>query len=288
MKPTFALKDNKPVHISEVERGLACRCVCSACGHPLQARKGPKVRPYFAHDKGSECSVETVIHNMAKKIIMDTGEIYIPATTCEILNYVYYDMPGQVISLSDVQEEYDMSNIRPDIIGYYNGKPLLIEVYVTHKIDDDKVLKIKDKGIAAIEINLSNIGYDTDLDKLKNLVLYETSNREWINNERLNELQNRLLTLREYKQVFRCTRNWTKEILIYDNNESSQNAKAMKVENIHCEDVKMFVVDCPINRRTEDGHSYAWFTDCRDCRYRYGDNYPNGLVVCAGKLKVAQ
>lgn len=48
-------------HISEVATGLACNCLCAACGHPLEAvnarktwlRPGAK-RPHFRHHSGQE------------------------------------------------------------------------------------------------------------------------------------------------------------------------------------------------------------------------------------------
>ena len=288
MKPTFALKDNHPVHISEVERGLKCGCICSACKHPLQARKGEKRQHYFAHQKGSECSVETVIHHTAKQIIMDAGEIHVPATTYRYERIIDFYEPGQVIPLSNIHEEQYMGDIKPDIIGYYKGKPILIEIYVTHKVDGDKVQKIKDKSLRAIEIDLSKIGYDTDLKKLKHLVLYESTNREWINNERVNALHKRLLNLREYKPVFQCTWSGTVKILVYDSLESSPNSEVMAEDKEHRKKVMTFVFDCPIERRMIEGQSYAKFTDCRDCKYRYGESYPNGCVVCVGNVKSLQ
>ena len=117
MKTTFALKDGNPVQISDIrdgKRGLKCGCVCSACGHPLQARKGNTNVHHFAHDKGSECSAETVIHQTARIIILEAGEIHVPATTYIYKNIVDYYFPGQVIPLSNIHEERDIGNIQPD------------------------------------------------------------------------------------------------------------------------------------------------------------------------------
>lgn len=48
-------------YITEVQRGLACNCVCPACGHPLEAVNptkttfGPREkRPFFRHYRGQE------------------------------------------------------------------------------------------------------------------------------------------------------------------------------------------------------------------------------------------
>ncbi|WHY77279.1 competence protein CoiA family protein [Neobacillus sp. WH10] len=66
-KLPYGLKDGKLVHISDVEKGLKCECVCPACNHPLIARKGEKTAHHFAHYNGSECakSVETALHSIS-------------------------------------------------------------------------------------------------------------------------------------------------------------------------------------------------------------------------------
>lgn len=285
MRPTFALKDNKPVHISDVERGLACGCVCSACGYPLQARKGQKVKHYFAHHKGSECSVETVIHHIAKQIIIESGDIYIPAATYTIENIVNHDFPGQIIPLENIRAEKSMGNIRPDIIGYYRGKPLLIEIYVTHKSDDDKIRKIKEKCISAIEINLSNVSYDAGLRELKRLVLYEPTNREWINNERVNAIHNRFLKNLIRKPIFRCTQTTTMGASKLEGSVSRTNSERGKVGYPQQEKVTYYVFDCPLNKRQEIGESFAWFKDCTNCKFRYEYDVPNHSVFCIGSIK---
>lgn len=291
MKPTFALKDGKPVHISDIpdeKRGLKCGCVCSACGHPLQARKGNTNAHHFAHDKGSECSAETVIHQTAKTIIMEAGEIHVPATRYNYKNIVDYYLPDQVIPLSNIHEEKDIGNIQPDIISYYKGKPLLIEIYVTHKVDDDKIQKIKDKGISAIEIDLSGIGYETDIDALRQLVLYDSTNRYWINDEDFNALHNRFLNLLEHKPIFSCTWSGMEKFLVYEYSESSTFSEMLTEEYEYREKVMSFVFDCPIDKQSIEGQSYALFTNCMNCKFKYGKNFPNGCVVCAGNIETWQ
>ena len=43
----YGLKEGKLLHISEVPRGLACGCVCPACGDRLVARQGPLREHHF-------------------------------------------------------------------------------------------------------------------------------------------------------------------------------------------------------------------------------------------------
>lgn len=65
----YALKNGKTVHISEVESGLKCECICPACGEALIARKGKKVIHHFAHKSTEECEYgyQTSLHLVARK-----------------------------------------------------------------------------------------------------------------------------------------------------------------------------------------------------------------------------
>ena len=80
IKLPFGLKDDIVVHISQVQRGLACGCVCVCCNKPLVARKGPVLVHHFAHSVGAECpkAIETALHLEAKRILADRREIRLP------------------------------------------------------------------------------------------------------------------------------------------------------------------------------------------------------------------
>lgn len=43
------------LHISMVDSGLSCNCICAACQQPLEARKGTQRRHHFAHVSNYEC-----------------------------------------------------------------------------------------------------------------------------------------------------------------------------------------------------------------------------------------
>ena len=60
--------------------------------------------------------------------------------------------------------EKDLGGIRPDIIIESSGHKLLIEVLVTHAVDDEKRNKIRDMGISCIEVDFSHYR-DTPIDK---------------------------------------------------------------------------------------------------------------------------
>ena len=75
MKLPFGLKNGQIVEINEVEKGLACNCICPSCGSPLIARKGQKKIHHFAHYKADcKAALETAIHLAAKKYYLKKKE----------------------------------------------------------------------------------------------------------------------------------------------------------------------------------------------------------------------
>jgi hypothetical protein len=66
---TYAERAGRLVPITRVPAGLACGCVCPACGGALVARKGRVVRHHFAHAAATTCHGETVLHEVGKRIL---------------------------------------------------------------------------------------------------------------------------------------------------------------------------------------------------------------------------
>src|ERR1700678_3272842 len=77
----YALKAGVIVHISEVDRGLDCGCVCACCGDDLVARKGVSRQHHFAHSRNSNCSGadESLLHRLAKELLSNAKSLALPA-----------------------------------------------------------------------------------------------------------------------------------------------------------------------------------------------------------------
>ncbi len=194
-KIPFGLKNDTLVQVSDVVSGLACGCICPACHRKLQANKGKKVTSYFSHDPSDvtiscNSAFETSIHLMAKQILSEEGYTIFPSL---ILKMSQFDMNGvthteektieteALARFNKVELEKRLEEIRPDIIAYQNDEPFLIEVAVTHFVDNKKKNIIWDLGLPAIEIDLSGVSYTTTKDELKSLIT-SPSKREWISN----------------------------------------------------------------------------------------------------------
>lgn len=152
-------------HVSEVPRGLVCGCLCVECGAALIAKKGPKRAAHFSHFGESTCDggVETVIHRLAKEIFQQIREMELPAYEFSRSSYVNLERvrysgvvrEARRVAFNKVDTERPLSGLIPDIV-IWNGKyPLIVEIAVTHRVDEEKRERIKALNTPAIEIRLS-------------------------------------------------------------------------------------------------------------------------------------
>lgn len=269
IKLPYGLKNETLVHISDAQQGLACDCVCPACKQPLVARKGILKVHHFAHHRSVECAkaVETALHLASKQILMECREIAIPGVTIELTTRHWMLITGaRTIPLEAVHEEHRTEDIVPDILAYSGGTPLMIEINVTHGVDEAKLAKIRRLGISAIEIDLFPpvICRTFSHDELLDAVVRQTYNKTWIHNVKADKFKRLLLRTGERKKTIR-------------------RGYALHVD------------DCPINARIRRGKSYAnVIDDCLGCVFSLEipncdlgiPNYDIAYVLCGGKRKI--
>ena len=184
LKMIYALKDGEIVSIDSVEKGLKCDCVCPACGEPLVAKKGKDMMHHFAHHSGHSCEYgcETSLHLAAKDILLKADKMVVPDLYLEIPES---DKPPQLIfkskeiKVDKVELEKKEGSIVPDIVVYSGKNKLFIEIFVTHKIDDEKLIKIKEENVSTIEIDLSKFNKDIDYETLKEILIKSNKEKKW-------------------------------------------------------------------------------------------------------------
>jgi len=213
---------DETIHISEAESGRK-GYFCRGCKRELQAVKQTKENriSYFRHDhnalKGEGLctySDETYRHQLAKQILLNYKRVKVPA----VYKYPPKDAIGLIANLiskekyieasfgvpelsfyedndgvihyenvfPDSNENYLL--IRPDITFFDNqSKPiLLIELVATHKLSEEKKLKIKRLGIDCIQITIPKDSPDNiekvidSTEKTKWIYNYEQESREYI------------------------------------------------------------------------------------------------------------
>ena len=138
-------------HISEVENGLKCACICPKCGGALIARQGKVVEHHFAHASGDECqhAAETALHLAAKDILAVHNEIVLPAVEIHFPHTSRRTAiaPQRRYPIESVAVERKLGSIIPDLVVRISGRELLVEVTVTHGVDGDKLRKIRELGM---------------------------------------------------------------------------------------------------------------------------------------------
>ena len=220
IKLPIAIRDNKTIMISDLtedERGLKCRCYCPYCNKQLVAKLGKVREHHFAHNSHNNvCTygTETGLHKLAKEILEAANYILLPplkvvykskSTNPNDFHICYknktpyknktYDS-SQVIIESDklyydsVKIENRLGNIHngviiPDIIIYKKNIPLIIEIAVSHKVDENKLKKIKNKNISAIEILLKQEDlFSLSKEELTNEIINNIKNKYWLYNRK--------------------------------------------------------------------------------------------------------
>ena len=185
-KLLYALQDNQLVSINDVPSGQNCNCICPACKQPLVAKKGNIRIHHFAHARNSDCKYgyETSSHLLAKEIISNATYITLPIVTFGSYNTMQI-LESRQVKIKDVKcELFLLDNIKPDIIIDTEEGKIIIEIYVTHKVDDNKLKKIRNLGIDSIEIDLSKQKELVDKSLLTNILLEDNPLKNWIFNKK--------------------------------------------------------------------------------------------------------
>lgn len=168
---------NQFVHIDSVKRGIACQCHCPDCNNPLYAKNGGSRREHhFAHAHGYRCvrAYETALHLLAKQIIQEQECLMLPVSGDK-------NKPYGLVKLKNVKVERwdDVLNIKPDAEGILSdGRRLLIEFLVTHKVDNKKYHKIIDNNMLCVEIDLNYLKLEKEA--IREYLTQETEGKRWI------------------------------------------------------------------------------------------------------------
>lgn len=256
MELYHAVKNDQLVHIFDVERGRSCGCVCAGCREPLIAKKGKIRRHHFAHDNKDGCTwgPETALHFAAKEILKNAREVWIPGITTKFLKREEPLVKPGYISLDRVTLESPKEGFVPDAVIEHKGRSLIVEIKVTHGVDETKLSKIKSAGISALEIDLSRTPRHATISELELLILDENRNKRWLHNELATRKMGELKAKRgELKARSKALRYWGRS--------------------------REHVEGCPIIARKWGGPGYAnVMSDCARCKHSIDISEP--YVYC--------
>lgn len=297
-KIPFALKHDLLVGVEEVSSGLACDCVCPCCFGRLQARKGAKNAHHFSHDPSAderECrnAFETSIHLMAKQILLEGKTILLPALELKesgndlsgkahVVSELICEMVDQQFERVDV--ERTISDFRPDVIGFIDDLPVLIEIAVTHFVDSGKRKKIRKGGYRAIEIDLSKVTYTITKDQLKNLVIHRVSNKKWLSHESASRIRPRLKVQLEGR-----IREANKQIIKSRNRSKNPTSRRSKFRSMRPPDPASVPLSPPVEFDLRwmkcDKCSHLWKTEKSETPYSL---LSIGCPVCGHQVSTAR
>jgi len=196
VKLPFGLRGERLLSIGEVERGLACGCVCPACRQPLVARKGPGKVHHFSHYRGEACGfgLESALHHAAKRLLTEVRKIMLPAVY--LPNHRAPVFSARMMHIDALWMEQRTARLVPDLLLRSGKRWLLVEVAVTHPSGEEKIRRIRKMGYAALEVDLRDMqatlqdpGGQWDDRLLERRLVWRQMGKSWLFNPRLQALE---------------------------------------------------------------------------------------------------
>ena len=87
----------------------------------------------------------------------------------------------EFVAVETIEQEKSLGDIKPDLYAEVNGKPVAVEIFVSHAVDNVKFLKIQKHKLTTFEINLSEMLFETKEDVKK--AVYDLKNINLIYDE---------------------------------------------------------------------------------------------------------
>lgn len=281
IKLPFGLnKNNTIIHVTDVERGKKCNCVCPSCRVPLIAAKGNKKQHHFKHATGNECEhgLESAIHLAAKQIIKEKNKITLPQ--CDITvsqvdskNRRHTEQEtivqdGTVIENFDsIDEEIELYGMKADLLATKGSNKLIIEIFYRHKVEDQKIEKIKNANISAIEIDLSKFTPED----IKNWETFWSSinnpeNIQWLHNIKASDDRRKKLEIQLEKEIQEQEEKYKKEEIEKQKKEQYEKKQLLQaLEDLkplcskeYVEQLKQKAEAHPIWEHTKEYLSFSW------------------------------
>lgn len=274
-------------HISEVPNGNKCQCVCIECGGALCANQGEIKTWYFSHQTETNCTGESIIHFLAKKIIENASKkserIHFPSLKGEEGSYCdleewhveHWQYKNLFLSNYTAKLEVKIDNLIVDVLCTDNitGQAFAIEIYRTNKKDDAAASKFEQNKLMSIEIDLSEVSLDISRHQLEEHVL-KRAPRKWIFNTEHAQLKTKAIEklkkeinsinaknynnfLNHSKSIDTC--HWAKRIQIPDlkHEEKSSDYVGNVIEHKCSEPLKITNLTTPLDFDSEKRVAHA-------------------------------
>ena len=161
----FHLPSQKYVHIDNVEKGNS-DCICTKCNDSLIPRKGEINAAHFSHKSDKTCTGESLLHQLAKQIIVESTEMKISETE----TWFY----------SNGVAEKSFKNLRPDVTASHESEDIFFEIAVTNPKDENTKSFYRKHKIRSVEIDLRATLSEATFEQIKHDVLIDCQNKKVI------------------------------------------------------------------------------------------------------------
>ena len=258
--------DGKIISIDEVLDGMSgslCDCICASCGRDLLACSlNGKVRRYFRHKGLTEnlevegwmgnCNPiqanESALHKMAKQILFEAKRFVVPCKTITATEAGITDLPQEMINriprfelhntttikAESVELEKHLEDFTPDAVLTTKRGELLVEIFVSHKVDSDKRQKARKYGAAMLEIDLRNYTEaPISSDELRSIIIDKVQDKKWVfyplipgNIAKVKQYYESIAEVKEYRK------NIEDEFRKQQRDENNRQRRNKKIKNL--------------------------------------------------------
>ncbi len=182
------------LHISQVQRGKACGCVCAKCNEVLEARKGEERRHHFAHVSNYECVFgnEVAMYRFFAEELEKNKQLVLPEIRIGFPTRKYGEVirQRQTIEIDTVEYQCALKDYPPKLFVTLNGHRLRILLDFGKYFDEnDKRMFYNEaaaEGYSLLMYSLPKMGDDDSDDAMRKLVAnlrQKTVNAEWLFSE---------------------------------------------------------------------------------------------------------
>lgn len=155
----------------------------------------------FPVDISADLKRETLLHIKAKEILEREKRICLPSLGVEAEIVLpngkvltkSKTLSGYVSQLESVSLEKRIGRIRPDVVaktiatGEWLDEHILIEITVTNTISEERIERIRNENIPALEIDISRMGGVVTEAEFTKLVVDELAGKRWLFHPRIEQ-----------------------------------------------------------------------------------------------------
>lgn len=196
LRVPFGLRDGRLVDPAQIEEtGLACDCLCPGCDTPLVLRQGQK-RRHFAHYRatGTTHCGESAIHAAAVQVLLDSNALQVPEmfvnasvpTKAGPRHAKFRDLgPARMVRFDSTVKEKVFAGangetLRADVAGYRGERVMIVEICLTHAVDEAKLALLRQLGLPALEVDVGDLEMDASMEAVQSRVLNGTIGKRWL------------------------------------------------------------------------------------------------------------